>query len=424
MVYENQATNNAWEHLVIGDDRYDSPYRIALFNPTSGEDGRRLWSQTKSIAGYGFGVAGALALMPEEITNWDTDGEPLLKKWGDNVSQVMTWDRDNWAINYIGHPYFGGVYYQAARKSGYRQWDSFIYSLMMSSFYWEYGVEAFAEVPAVQDLVVTPVLGWVYGEWAFQKEQEILKRGGKVWGSRGWGNTALFFLDPVDSIGSWINNLAKRRIVRAGTGYVSYDDMPEFDNHSPGAKTSKMFRVGVTYTFDQHGEPLRQKRYRAATDDPVDSGIVGLSVGAAQVSLDSDWGYDDGPASDWSLGLYFNKRISARLRYTHAKLERKDTGRSETYENYNFDVQYYFNSKNKTRPFLSVGIGEQIFDKDRDRKNVIWNAGVGLHHQMTPKWAVQADWLNFYSPSKHTHESVYNMRLVYRFGSGEHGALL
>lgn len=420
--YENQATNSAWEHLEFDQNRYDSPYSIALFNPEDGEDGGRLWSQTKSIAAYGFGIAGILAIMPEDITNWDNEGGDIFKKWGDNVSEVITWDRDVWYINYIGHPYFGGVYYQSARKSGYRQWDSFVYSFMMSTFYWEYGVEAFAEVPALQDIVVTPVLGWVVGEWAFQKEQKILQNDGKVWNSTGMGSTAMFFLDPVDTIGGWVNKLAKRQIVQAGTGYIKYEDVPT--GPIADGNTSKMFRVGVTYTINQHSVPLTpQKRYRSTTGDPVDTGIVGVSLGAGHVSLDDDWGFDSGPASDWSLGLYFNKRVSARLRYTHAQLDNEFTGETETYENYNVDMQYYFNSESNTRPFISGGVGEQIFDKDRDRKNVIWNAGLGVHHQFTPKWAMQADYIAFYSPSQHTTEQLANVRLLYRFGAGENPAL-
>jgi len=93
------------------------------------------------------------------------------------------WDRDTGMLNLVGHPYFGGVYYQVARKSGYRQWDSFLYATIMSTFYWEYGIEAFAEVPSIQDLVITPVLGWAYGEWAFNTEMDIREDGGDVWGS-------------------------------------------------------------------------------------------------------------------------------------------------------------------------------------------------------------------------------------------------
>ncbi|GAL18175.1 ubiquitin-protein ligase [Vibrio maritimus] len=163
--YRSISTNSSFEELRQDDsisqtNFYDSPYRVSLFNPQNGEDSERLWSQTKSIFAYGVGVAGVLALMPESITNWEKDDIKLMNKWWDNVRSGPVWDRDDHVINYIGHPYFGGVYYQAARKSGYRQWDAFMYSTLMSTFYWEYGIEAFAEVPSIQDLVVTPTLGW------------------------------------------------------------------------------------------------------------------------------------------------------------------------------------------------------------------------------------------------------------------------
>lgn len=143
--YRSISTNSSFEELRQDDsisqaNFYDSPYRVSLFNPQNGEDSERLWSQTKSIFAYGVGVAGVLALMPESITNWEKDDIKLMNKWWDNVRSGPVWDRDDHVINYIGHPYFGGVYYQAARKSGYRQWDAFMYSTLMSTFYWEYGI--------------------------------------------------------------------------------------------------------------------------------------------------------------------------------------------------------------------------------------------------------------------------------------------
>jgi len=421
-VYVNQPTNSHWENLEFDPSIYKTPYKISLFNPGNGEDKKRLWSQTKSIFGYGFGILGVLALLPEDVTGWgDNEDESLIEKWVDNVKEIAVWDRDDWYLNYIGHPYFGGVYYQSARKSGYRQWDSFFYAFMMSTFYWEYGVEAFAEIPAIQDLVVTPVLGWVVGEWAFNKEQQIRQRGGTVWGSRGWGGTALFFLDPVDSLGTWINNKLGRRLLRAGTGYVTYKDVPMGD--TPDAPTEKQIQVGVRYTIGQGNESLYYKRYQAISDDPVDTGIIGLSLGVGHIRLDDDWGLESGTFPEWTLGLYFSPRFSTRLRYGRAKLDSKTTGRSITYENYSLDTQYYFNSDSKTRPFITAGIGEEMFDKDRDRKNILWNLGLGVHHKINEKWALQADWRHYYSPSKKTHEKSVNASMVYRFGRGEDGAL-
>ncbi|MBL0711953.1 MAG: DUF3943 domain-containing protein, partial [Colwellia sp.] len=180
--YPDKYPVTRWENLTPKTDFYQSPYQLSLFSAENGEDSARLWSQTKSIFVYGFGIIGAIALLPEDISNWDKE-EGIFNKWSTNVTEGPVWDRDNGPLNLIGHPYFGGVYYQVARKSGYRQWDAFVYSALMSTFYWEYGIESFAEVPSIQDLVITPVLGWAYGEWAFTTEMDIRENNNKIWGS-------------------------------------------------------------------------------------------------------------------------------------------------------------------------------------------------------------------------------------------------
>ena len=193
-------------------------YEVTLFKPCPGENRKRLWQQTKVVFVGGFAVMGVILLLPEEISKWDKSeiGQgDLIEKWWDNVSSGPVWDNDKWYINWIGHPYFGGVYYQGARKSGYNQWNSMVYSALMSTFYWEYGVEAFAEVPSIQDLVITPLGGWIYGEWAHHKEQEIRARGGTAWGSKTWGSISLFLLDPLGSIDTWVRKKSNRKIQEA-----------------------------------------------------------------------------------------------------------------------------------------------------------------------------------------------------------------
>lgn len=192
-------------------------FEVALFNPECGEDGERLWSQTKLMFGLGVGVAGVIWLLPEDVSGWDkSDPTPLGESWRNNVREGPVWDQDDHLINYVGHPYFGGVYYQSARNSGYNEWNSFFYSFLMSTFYWEYGLEAFAEVPSIQDLIVTPVGGYFYGEWAYKTERKILANGGHAFGSRGWGNVSLFLLNPVDRIGSGINSVVGKKWIKTG----------------------------------------------------------------------------------------------------------------------------------------------------------------------------------------------------------------
>lgn len=180
--------------------------------------GERLWSQTKLMLGVGVIAVGALYAMPASITGWDKDIKvgDLPSRWWDNVSHGPVWDTDDWFFNYVTHPYCGGVYYVMARKSGYSQRDSFIYSALMSTFFWEYGIEAFAENPSIQDLITTPVGGWLYGEWAYHREQEIIANGGRLLGSRFLGSIARFFIDPMDRMGSWINRRTGRNWIYTG----------------------------------------------------------------------------------------------------------------------------------------------------------------------------------------------------------------
>ncbi len=403
---------NYWTALKIDPAIYDTPYRISLFNPQNGEDGERLWSQTKSIFVYGVGVVGFIALLPQDFTRWNP-GNNIFRNWEANVGNGPEWDRNEWYINYIGHPYFGGVYYQLARKSGYRQWDSFVYSFLMSTFYWEYGVEAFAEEPSIQDLVVHPVLGWVWGEWMFQTERRIRDGGGTVAGSTTLGSTALFFLDPIDAMGRGINRLTGRKLVKSGYGYFSY---------APAVNTSGhqlYLHMRIPLGEDRAAEENKE-RHIEYRNDPVDTGIVGAAIGSGHVFLDEDWGVENGNYTKATLGLYFTHRFSTRLAYAQGHLRERATGRSVVYENYSLDAQYYLLPCHKLRPYLSLGFGEQLWNKDRDRRAFQWNGGVGLHYHLHPKWALQTDWHHYYSPSKKTYDHTANAGIVYRFGRGEH----
>ncbi|MFO7577990.1 MAG: DUF3943 domain-containing protein [Pelovirga sp.] len=197
-------------------------------------DSRRLWSQTRLVFASGLIAAGILYTMPAELTGWekDVDSSELADRWWRNVSRSPVWDKDHWTINYVGHAYFGGVYYQVARKSGYGQWDSFVYTTLMSTFFWEYGLEAFAERPSVQDLIYTPLSGWLCGEWAHRAEQRILTRDGQVLGSTALGSVSLFLLDPVDRIGDWLNRLSGRDLVMTGAVVLSPFHGDQGDSHA------------------------------------------------------------------------------------------------------------------------------------------------------------------------------------------------
>ena len=72
-------------------------------------------------------------------------------------------DRDLWIVNYIGHPYQGGFYYNSLRSQQVNKWHSALFCIGQSIL-WEYGWEGGMEQPSIQDLITTPVGGIVVGE--------------------------------------------------------------------------------------------------------------------------------------------------------------------------------------------------------------------------------------------------------------------
>lgn len=182
--------------------------RYLYTSPT--EDWEYLKGQTYTVLGISVATVALMTLLPESVTNWtaeDRDFSNLTGKWWDNVSDGPVWDRDDHYLNYLMHPYFGGVYYTAARHAGYGQFESFLYSAVLSTFFWEYGVESFAEVPSWQDIIVTPLFGAAVGELMYITEQNILAEGGEVWGSEALGDVSLFFLNPIGHIHYWITGI-------------------------------------------------------------------------------------------------------------------------------------------------------------------------------------------------------------------------
>ncbi|MGN1063264.1 MAG: DUF3943 domain-containing protein [Alphaproteobacteria bacterium] len=141
-------------------DVYDRPYSLSE-NIVDKETIKR---NTAVMFGVGVGTMAFLYAMPSGFTNWEDDGKSPFKKWWDNVSREPVWDSDDFFLNYVTHPYAGAIYYMGARSAGANAAYSFLYSFALSTFFWEYGLEAFAERPSIQDLIVTPVVGSLLGE--------------------------------------------------------------------------------------------------------------------------------------------------------------------------------------------------------------------------------------------------------------------
>jgi Domain of unknown function (DUF3943) len=179
------------------------PAKNPIVYPPPYRDWRRLGYTSSMYIGATVVAFGVLWVMPESATNWDKEEikeKGLLWKWKENVKAGPVWDEDDWVLNWITHPYCGGIYYMTARSAGFNVLESFGYSTIMSTFFWEYGIEAFAEVPSIQDLIITPVVGSAVGEGFFYAKKSILKHDKKVLKSRFLGITTLFLMDPFNTI--------------------------------------------------------------------------------------------------------------------------------------------------------------------------------------------------------------------------------
>jgi hypothetical protein len=118
--------------------------------------------------GYNVSILTYLIFSPTWLSRWDnTSGNFKLNEFFSQYKSSYTKppviDEDLFMTNYLGHPYQGGFYYNSVRSQGATIWQSALFSLSQSLI-WEYGWEAGFEQPSIQDLIVTPVIGSIYGE--------------------------------------------------------------------------------------------------------------------------------------------------------------------------------------------------------------------------------------------------------------------
>lgn len=217
---------------------YDMPYSKTASYPNY----KRLWINTGALYAAGFVALGVLETLPDSATNWNTEeirSVPWIQRWGNHVKKVAHWDGDNPLFNYVLHPYGGAAYFMAARSVGFNFKQSALYCFCISTFFWEYGIEAFMEIPSIQDLIITPVVGSLIGECFYKWKRSIVADGYTLWGSSVLGNVVAFILDPVNEfVGLFAGNPCRQSLkVKRRTTEIAL-----FPSMSPS-------RNGTTYGF-------------------------------------------------------------------------------------------------------------------------------------------------------------------------------
>lgn len=185
-------------------------YRTEIDFSNLSDKNQAVLKDTRNLGLMSVGMMGLIFALPEDVSNWDRDEmklDMLGNKWKENVKAGPVVDKDDWALNYIGHPYAGAAYYTMARHRGLNKMQSFGYSVFVSTFMWEYGIEAFAETPSVQDLIITPIIGSLLGEGFYQWDKKIRANDSKLLGSKVLGSTALVLMNPAGGLSDGINSL-------------------------------------------------------------------------------------------------------------------------------------------------------------------------------------------------------------------------
>lgn len=180
---------------------YLEPYSL---HGSSHRDWHRMWINTAVLSGAFLGTLFVLQCLPEDATSWNRasiQNTKFYTRWYRNIFvKNPEIDHDNPIFNYILHPYAGAAYYMAARSCGFSFWGSLLYSTLISTVGWEFGVEACMERPSYQDIVITPVIGSLLGELFYKCKRHIVEHDYTLWGSRVLGNVVVFLVDPVNEV--------------------------------------------------------------------------------------------------------------------------------------------------------------------------------------------------------------------------------
>lgn len=91
--------------------------------------------------------------------------------WKYNIQKGWEWDADRFGINFIGHPYTGSMYFNAARSQGYNYVESIPFAVG-GSLMWEYFGETTR--PSYNDVINTPVNGAFLGEIFYRLSSNVL----------------------------------------------------------------------------------------------------------------------------------------------------------------------------------------------------------------------------------------------------------
>ncbi len=188
--------------FVCGEDSINTQdllKKATIYEPTS--RGGYLGLSSGIVIVSSLVVAGVLFVVPESVSKWNRDEmKNLFKNYRKKVSSGPVVDNDELWLNYIAHPYIGALYYLQPRMAGFSWAESALFSFGASTFFWEYGIEGFAEIPSWQDIIITPAIGSLLGEGFYRLIYYIQSNDNELFGSWWLGKIVVWLLDPLGNL--------------------------------------------------------------------------------------------------------------------------------------------------------------------------------------------------------------------------------
>ena len=235
--------------------------------------------------------------------------------WKYNIQKGWEWDSDRFGINFVGHPYSGSMYFNAARSQGY----SYIQSLPFAvggSLIWEYFGENTR--PSYNDVINTPVNGAFLGEIFYRVSSNILDDR-VTGGNRVFREVVAGIIDPVRGLNRLLQGKSFRHTttqvyqqeplnvtLSAGVHKINEDNKTIFGNGPTNALLNVQLDYGIHRPVRRGRDPFRGQAERDVEEDERDQqerrhrsgrrwGHAGQQAGADGPDR-NDQGAPDGPA--------------------------------------------------------------------------------------------------------------------------------
>ena len=180
-----------------------------------------------------------------------------------NLRSGFEWDNDLFFINQVGHPFQGGLNFNAARNNGFNFLQSMAFNAV-ESIAWEYFGEK--EPPSTNDIITTIAAGTLFGECSHRLADRTLDNGDRG-ARRVFREAVAAFLNPLQGLERLITG--KMWKVKAGgremksercevdvafaDRYVVAADGASHGNHHPFIAVATEY--GETVDGERHTQP-------------------------------------------------------------------------------------------------------------------------------------------------------------------------